>query len=441
MKKQLLIIILIAITLGTSALISPEQFARATSFSVSITPRSASINVGDSLDFNSTVTDAPPSYTYQWFLNGIAFEGATSASWTFTPPTKGFYNILLRVYPYPFVNDSSYVVAQSEIARIVVGEKAFLGSFGYPYGSQGAGGSGTQYTTDGSKFMLNVEANITSMSCLMEDQSYADSLNANYSYSFAIYRDNNGAVGSLVAQTVQGIMTYDFHDIALWYTLDFPSVVHLAPGAYWLLAVHNASNRVLIYNVYDEAKDNYESVSSVISGMTFPTALPSPTTFTNFVYCIYASWEVDFSATLSEENKDFSVASNSTVSPLSYSSERDELSFNVSGASGTNGYAQVFISKNTLPDVSDVNVGLDGNTWNFTTTSLGDSWVLHFVYSHSTHNVAIDMQVNTIPEFSTPLLAVLLAITFATVCVLVIHSRKSREHKGFDGNKTATTEA
>jgi hypothetical protein len=246
----------------------------------------------------------------------------------------------------------------------------------------------------------------------MSNPSYP---NWNYTYSFAIYKDKNRAVDSLVAQTVQGIMTYDYHDIALWYTLDFPSVVHLAPGAYWLMKVDNASGSVLMYS---DVQNSYESVSSFINSMTFPTSLLSPITSTNYVYCIYASWEVDFSATLSEANKVFSVASNSTVSPLAYSSAKNELSFNVSGASGTMGYTQVFIPKTTLQDVTAVNVNLDGNPWNFTTTSLGDSWNLHFVYSHSTHNVAISMQINAIPEFPAPLLAVFLVLALTTVLCL-----------------------
>ena len=53
-----------------SVLISPVPFAcGAGSFSVSISPLYASIELGESVEFNSTVTgDVIPS-EYQWFLN------------------------------------------------------------------------------------------------------------------------------------------------------------------------------------------------------------------------------------------------------------------------------------------------------------------------------------------------------------------------------------
>lgn len=93
-------------------------------------------------------------------------------------------------------------------------------------------------------------------------------------------------MGSLVAQTVQGTMSYN-NNVELWYTLSFPSPVHLEPGAYWLMAVHSGSNFLLIYN--DVGDDTYTSVSSVIGGVTFPASLPSPFFSPSFVYCIYAS--------------------------------------------------------------------------------------------------------------------------------------------------------
>ena len=81
---------------------------------VSITPLSASILVGRSVTFTSTVSGGYPPYTYQWFLNGNPISGATSPSWTFTPTTSGIYYIQLKV------TDDKGNTAQSETARIAV---------------------------------------------------------------------------------------------------------------------------------------------------------------------------------------------------------------------------------------------------------------------------------------------------------------------------------
>jgi hypothetical protein len=65
--------------------------------SVSISPLSASVNVGNSVTFTSTVSGGTPPYSYQWYLNGNPVSGATSTSWTFTPTTTGNYTIHLNV--------------------------------------------------------------------------------------------------------------------------------------------------------------------------------------------------------------------------------------------------------------------------------------------------------------------------------------------------------
>ena len=65
--------------------------------SVSISPTSTNIALGDSQQFNSTVTGGVQPYTYQWVLNGTAVSGATNAIWNFTPTQIGYYNIYVNV--------------------------------------------------------------------------------------------------------------------------------------------------------------------------------------------------------------------------------------------------------------------------------------------------------------------------------------------------------
>ena len=81
---------------------------------VSISPMSASIAVGQQVTFTSTVSGGTPPYTYQWLVNNNPVPGATSDNFTFTPTTPGIYYIVLKV------TDANGATAQSEPARIMV---------------------------------------------------------------------------------------------------------------------------------------------------------------------------------------------------------------------------------------------------------------------------------------------------------------------------------
>jgi len=82
--------------------------------SVSISPETAKIKVGESVTFTSTVSGGEPPYQFQWFINGTAVSGATSSSWTFTPTSKGHYIIHLNV------TDSLSNTAKSNQAPVTV---------------------------------------------------------------------------------------------------------------------------------------------------------------------------------------------------------------------------------------------------------------------------------------------------------------------------------
>jgi len=82
--------------------------------SVSISPFSASLLVGQSVTFTSTVSGGYSPYGYQWYLGGAPVSGETSSSWTFTPTASGIYYVYLKV------TDANGNVAQSETARITV---------------------------------------------------------------------------------------------------------------------------------------------------------------------------------------------------------------------------------------------------------------------------------------------------------------------------------
>ena len=100
---------------------------------------------------------------------------------------------------------------------------------------------------------------------------------------------------------------------------------------------------------------------------------------------------VNLAVTQFAEKNVFSVSSNSTVSSLAFNSERRELSFAVTGESGTTGYVDMYLAKSMIGDIANVKAYLDGTEIVYTATSVNDSWLLHFSYQHSTHEVLLSL--------------------------------------------------
>jgi hypothetical protein len=85
----------------------------------------------------------------------------------------------------------------------------------------------------------------------------------------------------------------------------------------------------------------------------------------------------------------FSVTSNSTVSSFAFDSTAGELSFGVSGPSGTDGYVQVSIPKTMLSDISTLAVKVDDVKVQYNTETRNNVWLISFVYHHSSHDITL----------------------------------------------------
>ena len=84
-------------------------------FSAIINPTSGSIHVGESLTFNSIVNGGVPPYSsYQWYLDGMPVQGATSSSWTYIPQHASTHFVYLKI------TDSNSTTIQSNTAVINV---------------------------------------------------------------------------------------------------------------------------------------------------------------------------------------------------------------------------------------------------------------------------------------------------------------------------------
>ncbi|RLI18091.1 hypothetical protein DRO54_10585, partial [Candidatus Bathyarchaeota archaeon] len=94
--------------------------------SVSISPSSVTIKLGESVTFTSSVSGGFAPYSYQWYVNNEPVSGATSDTWTFTPSAAGIY------YVYVVVTDSENQTAQSPASKVVVQEMPTVGGAVYP---------------------------------------------------------------------------------------------------------------------------------------------------------------------------------------------------------------------------------------------------------------------------------------------------------------------
>lgn len=117
----------------------------------------------------------------------------------------------------------------------------------------------------------------------------------------------------------------------------------------------------------------------------------------------------------------FYVESNSTVTALAFNSTSGELSFTVSGESGTIGYVKATLSRNLTENAENIKVSLDGKLINREVTEASSMYVVTFNYPHSTHKVEVLVNGEAIPEFTTYILALLAALT---VCVAVFARRR-----------------
>jgi type II secretory pathway pseudopilin PulG len=154
-------------------------------------------------------------------------------------------------------------------------------------------------------------------------------------------------------------------------------------------------------------------------------------------YLIKATWDgdstysdattiINFAITVSEKESVFSVTSNSTLTQLAFDSNRSLLSFSVSGPSGTTGYVNLYVPKTLIADTSTLKVYLDMNQLPYTVQPDGDSWIILFNYTHSTHDVTVDLTGKTATEatnnnpenlliYAIPITAVILALIVALV--------------------------
>ncbi len=423
---------------------------------------------------------------------------------------------------------------------------------GYPYDTNGSGGLGVEgYSLYGALFTLKGDVVITSMSCKMAIAfGYPNPTPVHY--RFAIYRDNAGVVGALVAQTQEGTANPTFQGtVDQWRTADFASLVSLQAGKYWLIelsesahvSIHsdyfleghegelepwNQSRMVtagqLSSNNFPASFDSLQYsdrpavISIYASGKGVSSVLPSPpppafngptpsrvflsfrsvdpstgkfqivgnltsnsTSVPNasltFSYrssnesesalhqfyqvttdsngCFTVDWQPPgedsyvinatypgnelygsvfdgINVLVSDFNGDkqvFSVESNSTVTSIVFNPQSSELKLSVTGQTGTTGFVDAYVSKSLVGNVSAIQAYIDEKPIEYTVTENMDSWILHFDYHHSSHNIMFDLSTveAAVPEVPSAALPMIIVALVAITVVFVAAQRKQPE--------------
>jgi hypothetical protein len=125
------------------------------------------------------------------------------------------------------------------------------------------------------------------------------------------------------------------------------------------------------------------------------------------------------------------VTSNSTISELAFNSTSKELSFVANGSSGTTGYVNVYVPKSLIGDISSLKVYLDGNELTHAAKSQGESWLVSFIYQHSSHRIVLALGAEAAPFVESTLGTLLIfgalaAVVVAIVAILLVNKKRKR---------------
>jgi hypothetical protein len=132
-----------------------------------------------------------------------------------------------------------------------------------------------------------------------------------------------------------------------------------------------------------------------------------------------------------QNQKVFCVESNSTVTGLAFNDANLTLGFTVSGPSGTTGYTRVAVAKSLVADISGIRTLVDGEEVNFTATSVDENWMVALSYSHSTHQVSIDLQTqgkertNSQPSSAFEVAAITTVVVIAVASAIIMQRKQA----------------
>jgi NADH:ubiquinone oxidoreductase subunit K len=126
------------------------------------------------------------------------------------------------------------------------------------------------------------------------------------------------------------------------------------------------------------------------------------------------------------------LETNSTISEPAFNRTTHEVTFNVTGPTGTQDFVWCKIAENLIPhqDASkNLKVLLDGNQINYMYSFNDGAWQLFFNYTHSTHQITISLPNQNATIFGIDRLTFVVAFVVACVAVGTIIVVWRRNHK------------
>jgi hypothetical protein len=136
-----------------------------------------------------------------------------------------------------------------------------------------------------------------------------------------------------------------------------------------------------------------------------------------------------FALTPDSAGNELSVASNSTMSELTYDAGSRQLRFQTNGTSNTVGYLYVCVPKALAANAQSLQLKMDGAAQTFGIQSQDDVWVLSCIYQQSAHNFVVQIPAEIMfSPVETPwlMIAIALAVIVAVIAILIVIRRKKR---------------
>jgi hypothetical protein len=291
---------------------------------------------------------------------------------------------------------------------IIVPSQVSVGSHNYIVGVDGSDQLGNTYSWESSQYTLQVGASHTNSptptptEAPLENTSIELSCESSTSYSgFKVEIEGKLSHNSAPLQNQPILLSYSVTGGNTWQELTL--IYTGSDGSFFADWRPTVTGNYLVKAVF-EGTQEYTQTSEI----------------------------VNLAVTSYQDENMFSVSSNSTITNLFFDSTSKELSFNVAGDSDTSGYANVYIAKNLVSDASLISVYLDGNKLDYSVIATEDSWILHFTYSHSSHDVTVKLVnsslfgISMFGDWLIPIIVVILVVVVAIAVAVAIKKRRAK---------------
>jgi len=247
----------------------------------------------------------------------------------------------------------------------------------------------------------------------------ANNITGNSEYGITLERDdcfNNTISENNIADNYYGIALYSSSNNRIYHNSLFNNTYQAssnALGNVWDDGYPSGGNYWSDYNGTDLYNGSYqnETGSDGIGDIAYTIDANSIDRYPLMAPLGLSSFVVNLAGTTGPIS--VGVMSNSTVSNVNVDEAARTLSFNVSGATGTQGFCRIILPNIIVESLWNGNytVLLNGEPLPFTNSSDNENTYIYLNYTHSEHNVTI------IPEFSSPLAipALMMAILLAVV--------------------------